>query len=303
MRRYLNDQFFLPRAARKVAADLFHIPYPFLPKKIQGAAVVTCHDLWLMEGIKTKPRGLKKYYDRWNLENALHRADHIITVSRSVAAKLLNQWGIDTQRVTCIPPPLPVMEPDTGTILPAKEFILTVGTLEPRKNLERLLIAQASAYKRTQVPLFLVGPYGWRAKQILSQLGRMGQAAKWLGEVRDGTLARLYQKASAVVQYSLDEGFDYTVAEALHFGRPLVLSNIPVHREVAGDLGCYVSPFDPDQLAASIEVVLSWSETKIEEHAAAADRMLTLIRRNGHPERYLEVYKKAVSFKNSDAFW
>lgn len=300
MRRGLEDQFFLPRAARKGAADLFHAPHPFLPRGFQRASVVTCHDLWLVEGIKTKPWGLKKYYDLWNLKNALCRADHIITLSRFVAKKLQNQWGIQSSRVTCIPPPLAQLKPDAGKTPPAKQFLLTVGTLEPRKNLKRLLMAQTNAFKRTGVPLFLVGPYGWQAKTILDQLARMGRAARWLGPVQDGTLAQLYQKASAVVQYSLDEGFDYTAPEALHFGCPLVLSDIPVHREVARDLGVYVSPLDSKELASGIEEVLSWNASRVKEHGERARLLLNRIRGDGRTERYLEVYRKALSVKNDD---
>ncbi len=294
VRRFLNDQFFLPGAVNKGAADLFHAPYPFLPRCLHGAAVVTCHDFWLLEGIHTKAWGFKKYYDRGNLCDALRRADHIITLSRFVAKKLQDQWGVESSRVTAIPPPLPVLKPDKGAILPANRFLLTVGTLEPRKNLERLLIAQSLAFPHTGVPLFLVGPYGWQARPVLNRLARMGRAAQWLGSIHDGTLAGLYQKASAVVQYSLDEGFDYPVAEALQFGRPLVLSDIPVHREVAEDFGRYVSPFEPDKLAASIEGVLSWPKTRLKKHGINAKRAAARIIDNGRPERYLEVYKKVL---------
>lgn len=298
MRRCLHDQFFLPWAAGKWASDLLHAPFPLVPRWFHGAAVVTCHDFWLMEGINTKPRGFEKYYDRFNFLHALRRADHIITLSRYVAKELQNQWGCESSKVTCIPPPIPALKPDAESTVTRERFLLTVGTLEPRKNLERLLNAQARVYERTRVPLFLVGPYGWRAKPVLTRLSRMGRAARWLGPVQDGTLARLYQKASAVVQYSLDEGFDYTVAEALYFGRPLILSDIPVHREVARDLACYVSPLAPEQLAWTIQEVLAWTECRIKEHVEKASQILSRLKSDGRAERYLEVYEKALSYKN-----
>lgn len=300
MRGCLEDQLFLPRAARIGMADLFHAPHPFIPLGFQRTSVVTCHDLWLMEGMKTKPWGFKRYYDRWNLKNALCRADHVITLSRFVAKRLQSQWGLQSSRVTCIPPPLAALKPATEKTPPSKHFLLTVGTLEPRKNLERLLIAQTQAFKRTRVPLFLVGRYGWQAKSILMQLGHMDGAARWLGSVQDGTLARLYQEASMVIQYSLDEGFDYTVPEALQFGRPLVLSDIPVHREVARDLGIYVSPFDPKELAATIEEVLSWGASRVKEHGERSPIILERLKNEGRIERYLEVYRKALSFRKDE---
>ena len=300
LRQILNDQLLLPQAAWRASAEIFHAPQAFRPERLGVHTVVTCHDLWLIEGFATKPQGWKKYYDRRNFLRALAQADHLITLSHAVADKLTTFYGLDAQRITRIPPPLVPLDPVpvSGVTLPSKRFLLTVGTLEPRKNLERLLRAQAKAFSRTRVPLYLVGPYGWRAKEILITLARLGPAARWLGQVDDGILACLYQQAAAVVQYSLDEGFDYPVAEALSFGQPVVLSDIPVHREFAGKLGLYASPFDPASLARRLEEVLEWSMPRLAEHAAEARTLIEQIRWEGRAERYLEVYRKVLAQPN-----
>jgi glycosyltransferase involved in cell wall biosynthesis len=112
-----------------------------LPKWSGLHTVATCHDLWLIEGFVTKPRGWKKFYDCWNFIRALARADQLITLSHSVADKLKIRYGLNTHRVTRIPPPLADLGPGSEMASPSKPFLLTVGTLEPRKNLERLLRA------------------------------------------------------------------------------------------------------------------------------------------------------------------
>lgn len=295
LRQMVTDQILVPLAIQRSSAQLFQAPYGFLPKRLGLCSVVTCHDLWLLEGLATKPRGFKKYYDKWNFTRALQRADQILTLSHTVAAKLRTLCGFDSQRVTCIPPPLPTLTADPREPVPPRPFLLTVGTLEPRKNFERLLEAQALAFSKTKVPLYLVGPYGWRVKSILARLDRIEPAAKWLGRVAESTLALLYKNASALVQYSLDEGFDYPVAEALGFGCPLVLSDIPVHRELAGNLGLFASPYEPAQLAWRIEEVLSWSSLLREEHGARAKTVIAELKAQGRPERYLEVYRKALA--------
>lgn len=294
LRQMIADQIILPCAARRSSAQIYHSPHGFLPRRLRLRTVVTCHDLWLLEGLATKPAGWKRYYDKWNFIHALQHADQIVTPSQAVADKLKARYGIDSRRVTCITPPIPKLATDLSTKIPARPYLLSVGTLEPRKNLMRLLDAQVQAFAKTRVPLYLVGPYGWRVKPILIRLAQVGAAARWLGQVEDSTLAMLYQHASALVQYSLDEGFDYPVAEGLKFGSPVVLSDIPVHKELAGELALFASPLEPAQLAQRIEEVIDWPNSRRKEHAVRARELIKRLEALGSPERYWEVYRRAL---------
>ena len=253
-KRIFDDQLGIPFAMQRRAAHVFHATAGFMPVGMCRPTILTCHDLSALDHPEERPLRLRTTYERYLLLYGLRRAAHVIVGSRHVQRQIEDRLHLDPRRITCIyDPVLPLPAPDPATPrrcdLPARYF-LTVGTLEPRKNLPALIGAQAEAYRATGVPLLLAGPYGWRQPALLDQIRSSGGAVRWLDFVPDAALAWLYSHALALVQYSLDEGFDYPVAEAMATGTPLILSDIPVHREVAADLAVYAPADDPPRLTA-----------------------------------------------------
>jgi glycosyltransferase involved in cell wall biosynthesis len=123
------------------------------------------------------------------------------------------------------------------------DYVLAVGTLEPRKNLERLV----EAVGRTDWELRVVGARGWGSVDI------SGNGVRWLGEVDDAELARLYRGAACVAYPSLYEGFGIPVLEAMACGAPVVTTRGTAMEEVADGAAVLVDARDPAEIAAGIE--------------------------------------------------
>ncbi len=127
----------------------------------------------------------------------------------------------------------------------AGDYVLAVSTLEPRKNLPRLV----EAYRRAGLnglPLLVAGAAGWGGVRV------GGDGVRWLGEVDDDELARLYRGARAVAYVSLYEGFGLPVLEAMACGAPVVAGRNGALAEVAGGAAVLVDPLDPDAIAAGL---------------------------------------------------
>jgi alpha-1,3-rhamnosyl/mannosyltransferase len=295
----LTDQIRLPAAARRHHVDLFHSPMNHvIPRRLGVPGVVTLYDLSLVDHHHTKSRSLITLYERWAYLNAARRAAHIITISDTVQQELVTRLGIDEARITRIYPEIPRLErlppPAELPREAAGPFLLSVGTLEPRKNLERLLEAHELVGSELQIPLLLVGVYGWSQRAVVHRVTSAGEAVRWFGWVEDGVLAELYRRAAAVVQYSSYEGFDLPLAEALACGAPVVLSDIAVHREVAVDCGVYADPRDPKALARALTGVVGWSEDRRQKHREAAVHRVAELRRGDPIARHVQAYQRAL---------
>ena len=299
VKRIVTDQHLLPRRVAKSGAEVFHSPNYLVPERLSIPAVVDCYDLTLIDHFESKKRGPMKSYERHLLLDALVRARCVVTPSEAVRRELLRRFELDPERVETIYPALPdLTEAVDETRLPVTAtvpFFLSVGTIEPRKNLERLLEAHRIVWESSSVPLILAGAYGWRQRAPVRSLRESGGAVYWSGWVPDDVLGALYRRASAVVQPSLAEGFDLPVLEALAAGAPVVLSDLAVHREVAGDLGLYAPADEVEALAARMREALEWDgQRRARHHQRATARVEALGRRSGI-ERYLEVYRRALT--------
>jgi alpha-1,3-rhamnosyl/mannosyltransferase len=138
-----------------------------------------------------------------------------------------------------------------------ERFVLGVGTLEPRKNLVRLIDAYSAlpGEVRAGAPLVLVGPKGWEVEEIERRAGAAG--VRTLGYVDDDDLVRLYAACTAFAYPSLYEGFGLPVLEAMSAGAPTLTSSVSSLPEVAGDAALMVDPHDEAALRAGLERLLS----------------------------------------------
>jgi glycosyltransferase involved in cell wall biosynthesis len=143
--------------------------------------------------------------------------------------------------------------------LPAPGFVLAVGTLEPRKNLPRLVAAYRSLSDELKVnhPLVVVGALGWETDETVAALDSLGDHCMLLGRVSDGALAELYRRCAVFCYPSLGEGFGLPVLEAMAAGAPVVTSQISSLPEVGGDSVEYVDPYDIASIAGGLERTLS----------------------------------------------
>jgi glycosyltransferase involved in cell wall biosynthesis len=266
------DQWLRRAAPLLVAADRNRVLFgpnfllPPLFRFAAGARVVAIHDLafrrlpWAV-----RPDTARALAER--LERTLLEADLLLTDSQAVAGELAAA-GVAPARVRTIhlgpghlPPPsvLAAASPPPGT---PDRYGLFVGTLEPRKNLATLL----TAWRELRgdggggaPPLLVVGPRGWRARELRRLLAEAeGEGwLRYLGYVSPTELAALYRGAAVVALPSLYEGFGMPAVEALAAGAPLVLSDLPVFREVAGDAALYAPARRPDLWRDRLRQVLA----------------------------------------------
>lgn len=212
-------------------ADVLHCPTFRGPFKARNKLVVTVHDLAVLK----HPEWFNRWtatYSRVAVPRVLRAASRVIAVSEFTKRELMS-YGVDA---TVIPN---AVEDDFTPDGPATEgdYVLAVGTLEPRKNLAR--IARA-----VDGELRVVGARGWRGVEPPANV-------TWLGDVPDEELARLYRGARCLVYASLYEGFGIPVAEALACGCPVVTSRDSPMAELAPD-GALVDPYDVESIRDGI---------------------------------------------------
>jgi glycosyltransferase involved in cell wall biosynthesis len=143
-------------------------------------------------------------------------------------------------------------------------FVLCAGTLEPRKNLVRLIDAFIGLPDELRAPhmLAVVGPKGWEAEEIHRRISEAGASVKLLGYVSDDELAALYQACTLFCYPSLYEGFGLPVLEAMTCGSPVLTSRVSSMPEIAGDAALYVDPLDVADIRAGLVRLLSSEEER-----------------------------------------
>ncbi|WP_006787673.1 glycosyltransferase family 4 protein [Thiorhodospira sibirica] len=200
----------------------------------------------------------------------LHWADHIITISAHSRADLITHADIAPERITVIPlgveaqefAPLPTRQREhiLSRYHLQPGYFLFVGTLQPRKNLERLLAAHARLDQaaRRRHPLIIVGQPGWCMRAFIDTLKQAArhEPVRWLEYVPRADLMVLYQGAQALVHPSLYEGFGLTILEGFASGIPVITANTTALPEVAGDAACLVDPYDVDAIAQAMQQII-----------------------------------------------
>jgi glycosyltransferase involved in cell wall biosynthesis len=198
--------------------------------------------------------------ERATISPAIRRAARLVAISEATREALLARFPRAAERTVVAPlgvsPQLASVDSEEG--LPAAGFVLAVGTLEPRKNLPRLV----AAYQRLdralqeQHPLVVVGARGWQTGETLDAVRSLGERAVLLGYVSDGVLAELYRRCAVFCYPSLGEGFGLPVLEAMAAGAPVLTSDLSSLPEVGGDAVAYADPRDVGAIAAALDGLL-----------------------------------------------
>jgi glycosyltransferase involved in cell wall biosynthesis len=231
----------LPLAAARSGADVLHCPTFRAPLRSRPPLVVTVHDLAVLR-YPAFFRRWSRVYGRLLVPRVLRAAARVIAVSELTRREVVDLAGVDPARVRVVPNGVEEHFAPEGDAA-AGDYVLAVGTLEPRKNLRRL----AEATRRLGVELRVAGASGWGGVAV----GNDG--VRWLGEVDDRELARLYRGALCLAYPSLYEGFGIPVLEAMRSGTPVVTSAGTAMEELAAGAAELVDPHDPSEIAAGIE--------------------------------------------------
>jgi glycosyltransferase involved in cell wall biosynthesis len=246
--------------------DVLFVPSHVLPLVHPQTSLVTVHDLGYLH-FPQAHRGLDRWYldlsTRWNARNAMR----VFVDSNATSLDLVHFYGIDPSKIHVVYPAVGGDLFHTG--VSAKEiakvvnryhiqddYLISVGTVHPRKNYERLIQAFQTLPEKYQ--LVIVGKEGWRYREIRSTLDRLNLASrvKFLDYVGAADLPALYSGARLSVFPSLYEGFGFPILEAQSCGTPVVCSNTSSLPEVAGDAAAFFDPLDVDSISGAINNVV-----------------------------------------------
>lgn len=291
---------------KRIRPHLYHEPN-FLPFRFDGPTVITAHDLSWIRFPETHP--LERVAVMNDLfPKSLGAASHILTDAEFVRREIIEEFGVAPERITAVPlGARPIFRPRTEHECSAalsehglqyRRYVLCVGTLEPRKNLELAIRAYAGLPKavRNRYPLVTVGMRGWltsKLESVMQPLVASGELHP-LGYTSDDALATLYAGAMSLVYPSLYEGFGLPPLEAMASGTPVIVSNRSTLPEVVGDAGVII---DADDVSALRDALLRFAEdpTFWQERAVASLQRASGFSWQRCAEQTLAVYRKVIA--------
>ena len=239
-------------------ADIFHVSNQIRVTPRGPAITATVHDLtcWLVPELHTAGN---IHADQSFANGIWKNAQGLIAVSENTRQDAIRILGIKPERIRTIHSGVPEAFFGATPAARSKPYVLFVGTIEPRKNVDVLLDAWHLLRRdvREQFDLIIAGPEGWAAERTVARLRSGIPGIEYLGYVPENELPGLTAGATAFVYPSLYEGFGFPVAQALAAGVPVITSNNSCLPEVAGDGAVYVDPRSATALANAIERVLT----------------------------------------------
>ncbi len=254
------------------APDLLFVPAHVVPL-YHPPTIVTVHDLGYLRFPDAHPTAQRRMLDlssRWSAR----AARHIIVPSQATKHDLVRFYGVDEHKVSVVhhgvsprfqPAPAEQVEALRSRLELDGPYILSVGTIQPRKNFETLAKALGLLLDQgVDCPLVIAGKRGWLAERVLDRLHalRLGDRLCLLDYVSDEDLPAIYTGASCYVQPSLFEGFGMPVLEAMSCAVPVLVSNASSLPEVAGDGAIQFDPHDAEELASALHDVLTSAELR-----------------------------------------
>jgi glycosyltransferase involved in cell wall biosynthesis len=219
--------------------------------------VATIHDLTAWRFPETLPKSYLFYF-KWSVRGAIKNADLILTVSNSVKNEIIEFFGVEEAKIRVCMIGIDENFIDEEAILRKEPLILSVSVLEKKKNHITLIKAfdkLKNIGKLKDWKLVLVGKRGFGWNEISDVLERSAHKKEVLilGYIKHEDLVDMYRRSSIFVSPSLYEGFDIPVLEAMASGSAVIVSDIPIHREVGGDAALYYSPpEDENKLAEKL---------------------------------------------------
>jgi glycosyltransferase involved in cell wall biosynthesis len=232
--------------------------------------VITVHDLAFLHWPHFLTEASAAYYGQ--IDRAARHAAHIIVPSESTKRDLIGQLGVHPTKVSVIPEAaddrfVPLAVEDARAQVMAKyglprRYILFVGTIEPRKNVDGLLRAISHLRERygfEDTGLAIAGGRGWLYEEVIGLVDRLGlgNSTHFLGRVPDPDLHLLYAGAQCHVHAAHYEGFGLPPLEAMACGTPTIVSNVSSLPEVVGDAALLVDPENWEEIAVAVQRVLS----------------------------------------------
>lgn len=265
------EQFILPRIFYKERCDIMHFPHWNVPLLYRRLFVMTIHDLTMVRlpessrsSVTTRHpviHAAKHACFRFVLRSSIARARHLLVVSEAVFGDLAHTFPASAAKASVVHE---AADPCTDTpvkppVALPKRYFLYVGSCYPHKNLIILLdVWRRLRDEDPECVLLLCGQEDAFTARVRSQIEERGVSGsvRHLGTVTDAELSYLYQHALALISASRAEGFGLQLLEAMHCGTPVVCSDVPSFREVAGAAALYFNPASVDDILSKVRCLM-----------------------------------------------
>ncbi len=240
------------------------------PSMFNAKKILFIYDLCYVDFPEFVSDKNSQYLRKW-VKKSINTASNIITISEFTKSRIIDVYNVSPEIISVIPVPPkknPVADKTILSRLDLENFLLFVGTLEPRKNILNLLNSYEALSKdiHDKYPLVLVGGKGWKDENILNKIDEMSKSGLKViqaGYVSDAEKVALYESSTLVLQLSHYEGFGMPVLEAMSYGKPVMCSDIPVFHEIAGDNVEYVDKDNPIEISEEISRIVN--DSKLQE--------------------------------------
>lgn len=286
--------------------NIFHATYPLPIRFKRAKKITTIHDLIPLRLPYTTLDRKKFFFE--NIRQSIATSDLIFSVSESTKKDILEAFDINPNKVIVTYQPLllePLSEDESQLLrnglyhtslgLKYKGYILFVGTIEPKKNVERLIEAYATI--DTNMPLVIAGKKGWLWEKQLAKLDRLPSHKRskvvLLDYVSKLDLRYLFAGAYCFVFPSLYEGFGVPVLEAMSFGCPVITSNTSSLPEVGGNAAIYVNPYDSLDIANAITKLIG-SPSLCEVMKNNGYQQINKFNQSTYKQKVLNAYTKVL---------
>ena len=294
---------------RRERLDLFHGPLNVAPLAPGAPTVLTVHDIAFERFPHHYPGGQTRYLSTLTRISA-RRATRVIAVSAATRRDLIELYGVPEERIDVVDNGVDEyfrpLAPEARAEFKRRhglpdDFLLFVGTLQPRKNLDGLLRAYALIAERLDWPLVVIGGTGWLYSPIYRLVRQLGlsERVRFQGYVDSCELPGWYAAASIFILPSHYEGFGLPVAEAMACGTPVITSTTSSLPEVAGDAAVLADPASPREIARAILEVAE-SESRRRELAARGLERAQRYSWERTARETLDVYRRAARARGKE---
>lgn len=306
LRRILWQQLALPMYLKVEKVDVFHGPGYVLPAIGSVPSVVTVHDVIALARPELCTKSNAAHYGRV-VPRSIRKAQLVITPTQAVAAQIVETLGTSEDKIRVVPGAIdahfrPADEAEKNEARTALglsgPYILFVGNIEPKKNLERLVQAffAAKQSKRLQHKLVLAGAFGWKYAPLLKLINELDikEEVIFTGYLRRDLLRGLYSAADMFVFPSLIEGFGIPPLEAMACGTPVIVSKDPALTETTGGAALEAEADDVGAIREAIETLTddgAMREELVEKGRARAAQFSWI----ESARRTLDVYHEALN--------
>ena len=276
-------------------ADVFHASNQVRtpPRGMKLTATVFDMTCWKMPELHTAANVIA---DKRFTEMVLRRADGLIAISEHSRRDALEVLGLAPERIVAIPIGVSEEYFDAAPLRQAKPYVLSVGTIEPRKNIDRLLDAWAALRPelREAYDLIVAGPEGWASEPTIARLQSLPESVRWLGYVAEADLPSLTAGATVLAYPSLYEGFGLPLAQAMAAGVACLTSNVSSMPEVAGEGARLVDPLSVSEISAALTGLLESPEERARRGCKGRERASALYRWPLVAEQSLEFFRRVI---------